>query len=54
MMALPPLRPRDCSVMLCRAALPATCAGRAGQVCPESLLTPLTKLSRLAWANASS
>lgn len=34
MMALPPLRPRACSVVLCKAALPATCREGTGQVCP--------------------
>lgn len=40
MMALPPVRPRDCSVVPCKAALPVTCEEGTGQVCPRYPLIP--------------
>lgn len=40
MMALPPVRPSDCSVVLCKAALPVTCKEGTGQLCPGHPLTP--------------
>lgn len=38
MMALPPVRPSDCSVVLCKAALPVTCAEGTGH--PRCLPQP--------------
>lgn len=43
MMALPPVRPSDCSVVLCKAALPVTCEEGTGHPADPSLPPP-------AWA----
>lgn len=40
MMALPPLRPRDSSVVLCKAALPVTCKETGQCATPPSLRAP--------------